>query len=101
MAEQKNETRQVQIMTLFCAIVMLIPFIAWWKQSKINMHNGWFVGVDIILTLAFIYMSRINARDARENETDTTAKRAITIAIAVADFFWVAGWAAFQNELIK
>jgi hypothetical protein len=46
-------------------------------------------------------MCFINFRDVKFYETETNGKHAFTIALAAAIFLWVAGWAAYINELVK
>src|ERR1044072_1162249 len=100
MAKDK-EKLQVEIMLLACVAAMIIPIFAWWSQFKINAGNLWFLLVDLALSVAMFFMARQCRRQGEENETETNGTRAITIAIAVVDFLWIAGWAAYQNELIK
>lgn len=97
----KKESLQVSIMTLICSIVMIIPIFVWWNQTLINMRNGWFAIIDLVLVALFTWASRKCFKQVREYETETTGMRLLTILLAVADFIWIAGWAAYQNELIK
>jgi len=97
----KKESLQVSIMTLICSIVMIIPIFVWWNQTLINMRNWLFCVVDLVLVILFTLVSRKCFKQVREYETETTVTRATVIFLAVADFIWIAGWAAYQNELIK
>lgn len=96
-----NEKLQVEIMLLACIIAMIIPVVTWWPQTKTNLESVLFVLGLLAFDVSFWLMARKCRKQVEENETETNGTRAITIAIAVIHFLWVAGWAAYENELIK
>jgi hypothetical protein len=101
MSEKNFDKKQVTLMTIICSFAIILPHFAWLHQTIVNLKNGWFTTIDIILSVLYVAMCFINFRDVKFYETETNGKHAFTIALAAAIFLWVAGWAAYINELVK